>query len=68
MIEFKLTEEHITLQNLLKAENLVGSGGEAKYIISDGHVKVNGEIETRRGKKLRLGDVAEFNGEKVLVK
>ena len=67
MTELILTEEHITLQNALKSENLVGSGGEAKLVISDGLVKVNGEIETRRGKKLRKGDIAEYNGEKVKI-
>ena len=65
MIEFKLTEEYITLQNLLKAENIVSSGGEAKHIISEGNVSVNGEVETRRGKKLRIGDVVELGGEKI---
>ena len=67
MIEFQLTEEYITLQNLLKAENLAGSGGEAKYAIIEGYVKVNGEVEERRGKKLRNGDIVEFNGEKIKI-
>jgi len=67
MIEFKLTEEHITLQNLLKAENLVGSGGEAKLAIADGLASVNGQVEERRGKKLRKGDIVEFGDEKILI-
>ena len=67
MTEFHLTEEYITLQNLLKAESLVGSGGEAKFAILDGLVKVNGETEERRGKKLKIGDIVEFNGEKIRI-
>lgn len=66
-IQFHLKDEYITLQSLLKAENLVASGGEAKYLIIDGLVKVNGECETRRGKKLRDGDVVEFDGYEITV-
>ena len=53
-------EEFITLQNLLKVENIVATGGEAKYVIVDGLVQVNGECESRRGRKLRAGDVVTF--------
>jgi ribosome-associated protein len=49
----------ITLGQALKASNLVGSGGEAKVLIQGGEVRVNGEVETRRGRKLRKGDVVE---------
>jgi ribosome-associated protein len=49
----------ITLGQALKASNLVGSGGEAKVLIQDGVVRVNGEVETRRGRKLQKGDVVE---------
>ncbi len=49
----------ITLGQALKASNLVGSGGEAKVLIQDGVVRVNGEVETRRGRKLHKGDVVE---------
>ena len=49
----------ITLGQALKASNLVGSGGEAKVLIQDGAVRVNGEVETRRGRKLQKGDVVE---------
>jgi ribosome-associated protein len=66
-IEFKLTEEYITLQNLLKTENLVSSGGEAKFVIVDGLVLVNGEVETRRGKKLRKGDCVRYNEDEITV-
>ncbi len=60
-------EDFITLQDLLKFENLVSSGGEAKQVILDGIVKVNGEIETRRGKKLRDGDIVEIGEEKIKI-
>jgi ribosome-associated protein len=49
----------ITLGQALKASNLVGSGGEAKVLIQGGVVRVNGEVETRRGRKLHRGDVVE---------
>ena len=49
----------ITLGRALKASNLVGSGGEAKVLIQGGVVRVNGEVETRRGRKLQRGDVVE---------
>lgn len=66
-LTFQLRDEYITLQSLLKAENLVASGGEAKYLIADGLVTVNGSAETRRGKKLRAGDVVEFDGNQITV-
>lgn len=57
-----ITTEYIKLQDLLKLENLTASGGEAKLLIQDGQVSVNGEICTQRGKKLRPGDVVGFRG------
>ena len=57
----------IKLDQLLKWANLVESGAMAKMIILNGDVKVNGEIETRRGKKIYPGDVVEFNGEKIVM-
>ena len=66
-IIFQLTDEYITLQNLLNAENIVATGGEAKYVIVDGLVRVNGECETRRGKKLRSGDVVTFEDYEITV-
>ena len=59
--------EFIKLDQLLKWANLVESGAMAKMVILNGDVKVNGEIETRRGKKIYPGDVVEFNGEKIVV-
>ncbi|MDQ3794187.1 MAG: RNA-binding S4 domain-containing protein [Actinomycetota bacterium] len=54
----------ITLGQALKASNLVGSGGEAKVLIQGGEVRVNGEVETRRGRKLKGGDVVEVGVER----
>lgn len=59
--------EFIKLDQLLKWANLVESGAMAKMVILNGDVKVNGEIETRRGKKIYPGDVVEFNGEKIVI-
>jgi ribosome-associated protein len=56
----------VTLGQALKASNLVGSGGEAKVLIQGGEVSVNGEVETRRGRKLQRGDVVEVGGEERL--
>jgi ribosome-associated protein len=55
----------ITLGQALKASNLVGSGGEAKVLIQGGEVRVNGEVETRRGRKLEEGDVVEVGDERL---
>lgn len=57
-----LNSEYIELDKLLKRENLAASGGEAKYLISQGVVKVNGEIETRKRRKLYAGDVVTYDG------
>ncbi len=66
---FKLSEnnEFITLDKLLKILRLVGSGGEAHLVISEGMVSVNGEVELQKRKKMRAGDIAEFNGEQIEV-
>ena len=55
-MDFKVDGEFIKLDSLLKAANVVSSGGEAKMLILNGEVLVNGEVETRRGKKIRSGD------------
>ena len=62
-----ITTEFIKLQDLLKFANLVGTGGEAKIIIQEGEVKVNGEVCTMRGKKIRPGDVVELDGQLLTV-
>lgn len=54
--KINIESDYIKLDSLLKLANLVMSGGEAKLLIMDGQVKVNGEIETRRGRKLYPGD------------
>jgi ribosome-associated protein len=63
---FKLREgeEFIELNNLLKVLNLVASGGEAKNVIKEGLVTVNGEVETRIRKKMRSGETFNFGGKK----
>ena len=66
-MDIQITKEFIKLDALLKFAALVGTGGEAKYVISEGLVKVNGEACTVRGKKLREGDIVEFAGETVKV-
>ena len=55
-MEFKLEGEFIKLEALLKAANITSSGGEAKILIQNVEISVNGETETRRGKKIRRGD------------
>ncbi|OUN96527.1 MULTISPECIES: RNA-binding S4 domain-containing protein [unclassified Pseudoflavonifractor] len=58
-----ITTEFIKLDSLLKFANAVATGGEAKQIVQDGLVKVNGEVCTMRGKKIRPGDVVEVDGQ-----
>ena len=58
----------ITLGQVLKTANLVGSGGEAKVLVQAGEVRVNGEVETRRGRKLREGDVVEVGDERLEIR
>ena len=57
-----ITTEYIKLEALLKLANLVGSGGEAKVLIQEGQVSVNGDVCTMRGKKLRPGDQVSLAG------
>ena len=61
MESIAIKTEYIKLDALLKFASLVGSGGEAKFAIAEGLVKVNGEVCTQRGKKLRPGDVVAFD-------
>lgn len=60
-------EETIKLDQFLKLANLVGTGGEAKMLIQGGEVFVNGEVETRRGRKLRHGDTVTYLGEDYVI-
>ena len=57
-----ITTEFIRLQDLMKLADLVSTGGEAKVLIQDGQVTVNGEACTQRGRKLRPGDVVRYAG------
>lgn len=66
--EIAINTEFIKLDQLLKWANLTGSGVEAKMFIQNSEVKVNGVVETRRGKKIYDGDIVEFAGEKITVR
>ena len=63
----KIDSDYIKLDSFLKAVNAVASGGEAKLLIADGEVRVNGEVELRRGRKLYPGDRVTLNGEEFFV-
>lgn len=63
----KLRDEYIKLGQALKAAGLVESGVDAKYAIEEGLVKVNGQVEYQRGKKLRDGDEVLFQGETIRI-
>lgn len=67
METIKLRDEFIKLGQALKAAGLVESGVEAKEVIQDGLVSVNGEIDLRRGRKLYDGDVVIFDGEEIKI-
>jgi len=63
----KIRDSYIELYKILKRENMAASGGEAKFMISEGLVLVNGEVELRKRRKTVVGDVVECNGERVRV-
>lgn len=67
METIKLREDFIKLGQALKAAGLVDNGVEAKIEIQDGNVLVNGEVDTRRGRKLVDGDIVSFNGQEVKI-
>lgn len=62
-----LRDEYIKLGQAMKAAGLAGSGVEAKEVIQDGLVKVNGQTDTRRGRKLYAGDIVSYNGEEIRI-
>ncbi|MFA5363237.1 MAG: RNA-binding S4 domain-containing protein [Candidatus Omnitrophota bacterium] len=64
-MDFQLKHEFIELDNLLKTMDIVNSGAEAKRHILGGAVKVNGEVEPRVRRKLRVGDAVEFGGHRI---
>ena len=68
MRDVEITQQPVELYKLLKFEGLVGSGGDAKTVISDGMVSVNGVIETQKRKKLVSGDVVTFGYESLKLK
>ena len=65
--KISIKEEFIRLDSAMKLADMVNSGGHAKIVIQGGEVKVNGEICTMRGKKLRIGDTAEFEGKEIVI-
>ncbi len=67
MRELEISEEPIELYKILKLDNMVNSGGEAKYVISEGQVIINGKVETRKRKKIFSGDVVEFGKEEIRI-
>lgn len=62
MNDILINTEFIRLDQFLKLANLASSGGEAKYLILESHILINGEEEQRRGRKIRDGDIVNFNG------
>ena len=67
METIKINEEFIRLDNLMKFSGLCNTGGRAKYLIQNGEVKLNGEICTMRGKKIRPGDKIEYQNRMIEV-
>lgn len=66
-MEIRIRDEFIKLGQILKLADLVSDGVEAKYVIADGLVKVNGEVDTRRGRKVYGGDIVSFDGQEIKV-
>ena len=62
-LDVPIRDRSIRLGQFLKLANLVDSGADAKPAVQEGHVRVNGEVETRRGRQLQLGDVVELGGQ-----
>jgi ribosome-associated protein len=68
VVDFELRGDHITLDALLKAAGLAASGGDAKALIVAGQVRVGQQVELRRGRKLRAGDVVSTNGHRLQIR
>lgn len=64
---FQLKTEFIELDNMLKALRLVASGAEARQCIQSGSIKINGQVETRIRRKLRVGDSVEFGQQRISI-
>lgn len=67
MHEIEISTDSIRLGQFLKLANLVDSGSDAKFLLAEGELSVNGEVETRRGRQLRNGDIVEYDGIEVRV-
>lgn len=67
MIEISIDSEYIKLDQFLKLADIASTGGHAKFLILEGLVKVNGEVEIRRGKKLKPQDIVEVEENKIKV-
>ena len=67
MIAFKITGDYIPMIQLLKAANLVQTGGEAQIAVSDGEVKYNGQVDYRKRLKVKKGDLVEFRSETIRI-
>lgn len=67
IVNIREDEEFIKLGQALKKASVVGSGVEAKMVIQDGLVELNGEVEVQRGKKLYAGDIVSYNGETIKI-
>ena len=67
MRQVEITTEPVELYKILEFEGLVSSGGEAKSVIDNGQVLVNGQVETRKRKKIVSGDVIEFENDKFII-
>jgi len=65
--DVEIREETIRLGQLLKLAGIAGTGGEARELVQEGAVRVNGEVETRRGRQLRRGDLVEAGGEQLRI-
>ena len=67
MHKVDISKEPVELYKILKFEGLTTTGGEAKLLIGDGQVTVNGDVETRRRRKMLNGDIIGFRGEEILL-
>ncbi len=68
MREVEVTKEPVELYKILKFKGMVSSGGEAKSVIAEGQVSVNGKKETRKRNKIFSGDIIEFGNEKIRIR
>lgn len=67
MKKISIKEDFIRLDSALKLSGFVSTGGHAKIVIQEGEVLVNSEVCTQRGKKLRSGDIASFDGQELII-